>query len=194
MSSLFGRSSPASNTTLSRNAVSPSGELSKDITLVSPPDDSISDLAWSPKADFLAVASWDSKVRIYDVTHKPAGEGVAVINFDGPVLGCAWSKVWRTSCPLRSDNSNRILPPQNGQKAAGSSSDKSVKLLDLGMNGAPAQKVAEHDAPIRSLGFFEFPSTSTLMLVTGSWDKTVKYWDLRQSAPAAILPCQDVSE
>lgn len=29
------------------------------------------------------------------------------------------------------------------------------------------------------------------MLVTGSWDKTVKYWDLRQSAPAATLQCQE---
>jgi len=29
------------------------------------------------------------------------------------------------------------------------------------------------------------------MLVTGSWDKTVKYWDLRQQTPAATLACQD---
>jgi len=29
------------------------------------------------------------------------------------------------------------------------------------------------------------------MLVTGSWDKTVKYWDLRQSTPVATLQCQE---
>ena len=75
------------------NAPSTSGELSKDITLTSPPDDSISDLSWSPTANFLAVASWDSKVRIYDVTHHSAGEGRAMINFDGPVLSCAWSRI-----------------------------------------------------------------------------------------------------
>jgi WD40 repeat protein len=90
MSSLFGRSSSAPS-------ASPStGELANDVTLTSPPEDSISDLAWSPKTNFLAVASWDSKVRIYDVTQNSAGEGMAVINFDGPVLGCHWSKV----CPV----------------------------------------------------------------------------------------------
>jgi mRNA export factor len=29
------------------------------------------------------------------------------------------------------------------------------------------------------------------MIVTGSWDKTVKYWDLRQSQPAATVQCQE---
>jgi mRNA export factor len=29
------------------------------------------------------------------------------------------------------------------------------------------------------------------MLITGSWDKTIKYWDLRQSTPVASLTCQD---
>jgi mRNA export factor len=29
------------------------------------------------------------------------------------------------------------------------------------------------------------------MIVTGSWDKTIKYWDLRQSTPIATVTCQD---
>lgn len=29
------------------------------------------------------------------------------------------------------------------------------------------------------------------MLVTGSWDKTVKYWDMRQPTPVGTLSCQE---
>lgn len=100
MSYTFGRSSSTPSATVL------SGELSKDITLASPPDDSISDLSWSPNANFLSVASWDGKVRIYDITQNSAGEEKAVINFDGPVLGCAWSKVCRAFLSLQ-NSSNR---------------------------------------------------------------------------------------
>ncbi|TVY57861.1 Nucleoporin, partial [Lachnellula suecica] len=146
-------------------------DLAKDATLASPPEDSISSLAWSPVANYLAVGSWDSKVRIYDVTQSQTGTGVAAIEFDGPVLTCDWSR--------------------DGQKVAGAGADKTAKLLDLGANGAPAQQVAAHDAPIRSARFFDMPNANAPMLATGSWDKTVRYWDLRTPAPAATLACQD---
>jgi len=86
MSGIFGR--PPSQPT---SAIA--GDLSKDIPLSSPPEDSISWLSWSPVANYLAVSSWDSKVRIYDVTQNQQGTGVAAIEFGGPVLGCDWSKV-----------------------------------------------------------------------------------------------------
>jgi mRNA export factor len=66
-------------------------DLSKDATLTSPPEDTISSLSWSSKADFLGVGSWDHKVRIYDMTSRSTGEGRAAIDFDGPVLSCDWS-------------------------------------------------------------------------------------------------------
>jgi mRNA export factor len=39
--------------------------------------------------------------------------------------------------------------------------------------------------------FFENPQGGQEMLVTGSWDKTIKYWDLRQSQPVATVQCQE---
>lgn len=52
------------------------------------------------------------------------------------------------------------------------------------------QQVAVHDQPIRCVRFFEGPGNAQ-MLATGSWDKTVKYWDLRSSAAVATLQCQE---
>lgn len=37
----------------------------------------------------------------------------------------------------------------------------------------------------------DVPGQATPVLVTGSWDKTVKYWDLRQSTPVASVQCQE---
>jgi mRNA export factor len=87
MSAFFG-SKPAA--TQSSNT---GGDLSKDVQLSSPPEDSISALSWSPAANHLAVGSWDNKVRIYDVTQNPQGTGVAALDFAGPVLSCDWAKV-----------------------------------------------------------------------------------------------------
>ena len=94
MTSLWGK--PA---TTASNAI---GDLTKDIQLASPPEDSISALSWSPVANHLAVSSWDDKVRIYDVTSTLTGNGVAAMDFANPVLACDWSKVCHSFSVLRS--------------------------------------------------------------------------------------------
>ena len=65
----------------------------QDVELAIGPQESISALASSPITNLLAVASWDSKVRIYDLTQSPNGQGKALINFDLPVLDCHRSRV-----------------------------------------------------------------------------------------------------
>lgn len=82
-----GQSSSAATSTPSQ------GDLSKDIPLASPPDDSVSDIAFSPQAEHLAVSSWDNKVRIYEIDAQGQSQGKAMFEHEGPVLNCAWSKV-----------------------------------------------------------------------------------------------------
>jgi len=95
MSTLFGGSSAAAPT-------STTGDTSKDVEVPQNqlPTDSISDLSFSPTHDFLAVASWDGSVRIYEVNNAGAtgkwmfqcqpGQG----SVEHP-LCVAWSKVGR---------------------------------------------------------------------------------------------------
>jgi mRNA export factor len=87
MAGLFGSSS---SSTQANNTL---GDLSKDVTVKSPPEDSISDLAFSSQSDHMAVASWDNKVRIYEVGANGEAEGKASMDAEGPVLSCHWSKV-----------------------------------------------------------------------------------------------------
>jgi mRNA export factor len=149
------------------------GDHSKDAILDHPPEDSISELAWSPVVNHLAVASWDYTVRIYDVTRSVKGEGKALFSFGGPVLSCAWSP--------------------DGSKVVGAGADGSARLVDLAGNptAAQAQQVAQHDAPVSIVRMVQIPNSQAPIAVTGSWDRTVKYWDLRQSTPLGVVECPE---
>jgi len=166
MAGVFG-----SNTTSAANNPT-QGDLSKDVAVSAPPEDSISDLRFSPQSDHLAVASWDKKVRIYEIDGNGNSQGKALFEHEGPVLSCCWSK--------------------DGSKVFGAGADKAARMLDLGAGHtqpSQAQQVAVHDQPIRSCE--SILVNGNQMLVTGGWDKLIKYWDLRSDKPAAQVECKD---
>jgi len=82
---------------------------------------------------------------------------------EGPVLATCWNK--------------------DGTKIISSGADNAARIYDL--QTGQAQQVAAHTSPIKAVKWIESPQGS--ILVTGSWDKTVKYWDLRTSNPVASV-------
>ena len=122
MSTLFGSSSATS----SQNAL---GDLSKDVAVVNPPEDSISDISFSTQSQHLAVASWDKKVRIYEINASGGSEGKAYFEHEGPVLSCHWSKVCRASAKLSlmyfTDRSSGWLEGRCGRRRQSRSCDRS---------------------------------------------------------------------
>lgn len=153
----------------STNPSSTSGDLKNDIELPDIGDDSISDLAFSPAANYLAAASWNNTVRIWAIDEQRQSNAQAEIKFEAPALACAWS--------------------QDGNKIAGVGADNHVRLLDLQNGGGQPLSFKAHDQPIRCCKFGNISGNQ--YLITGSWDKKIKYWDLRSDKPIAELDQQD---
>lgn len=145
-------------------------ELVNDITINNGPEDTISDLAFSPQQDILAVASWDKKVRIYDIDPNTGNnQGRALFEHDGPVFSARW-----------------LL---DGTRVCSGGADKQVKLFDLASQ--QTQQIGIHDAPVRSVRSVQCGPTNTEVVVSGSWDKTLKYWDMRSPQPISVIQLPD---
>lgn len=141
-------------------------ELINDISIDNPPEDSISSLAFSPQQDLLAVASWDKKVRIYEIDPNSGNnQGRAMYEHDGPVFSARWS--------------------YDGTKVVSGGADKQVKIFDL--QSQQAQQIGAHDAPVKDVRYVECGPSNTPAVVSGSWDKTLKYWDMRSPQPISTI-------
>ncbi|KAL4062201.1 WD40-repeat-containing domain protein [Scleroderma yunnanense] len=150
-------------TTTTTPTVAPAPSADKDIEVADPPSDSISSLAFSSAADYLAVGSWDNHVRLYEVGAGGQTQGKAMYGHQGPVLSVCWNK--------------------DGNRVISGGADNAARMFDI-TNGQ-SQQVAQHDAPIKVVKWIETPQAG--ILATGSWDKTLKYWDLRSANPVATV-------
>jgi len=138
----------------------------KDYEVANPADDSISALAFSPASiqqNFLVSGSWDNSMRCWEIDNTGKSIPKAQQTMGGPILDVCWhddgSKVFMASC------------------------DKQVKCWDLASN--QAVQVAEHQAPVKACRWVQTPSYAALMTV--SWDKTIKFWDIRAPSPMLSL-------
>ncbi|KAI0881972.1 WD repeat domain-containing protein [Annulohypoxylon maeteangense] len=145
------------------------GSLDKDVTLPGDAEDTISSISWSHASNHLAAASWDGKVRVYNVSSTGVARGVTLLNAEGPVLDCDWAK--------------------DGSMVVAGGADKKLHLLDISTSSQAS--LGAHDAPIRNVRFIEVPGFGAPVIVSGSWDKTVKFWDLRQQGPLATVACKE---
>jgi mRNA export factor len=87
MSGIFGAAAASSTTQTAQ------GDLTKDVEVANPPEDTVSDIAFSPTQDMLAASSWDKKVRIYEINAQGQSQGKHMYEHDAPVFSVDWSKV-----------------------------------------------------------------------------------------------------
>ncbi|TPX32638.1 hypothetical protein SmJEL517_g04315 [Synchytrium microbalum] len=131
------------------------------IDITQPPTDSISALEFNPTQDIIAASSWDNMIRLWQVDTN-SGQSMArhAYGHDQPVLDISWAK--------------------DGTKLFSAGADKMGKVLD--MNTLQAVQFAQHDAPIKCV-----KALDNQCIITGSWDKTLRVWDLRQQTPAMVM-------
>lgn len=64
-----------------------------DVSLAADVEDTISAISWSPAANHLAAASWDGKLRVYDIAVNGTANMIAMFTTSGPLFSCDWAKV-----------------------------------------------------------------------------------------------------
>jgi len=125
-----------------------------------PPADGVSCLSWSPTGNILAAGSWDKSVRIWEVTQTGIAARMAY-QHEAPVLCCAFSK--------------------DGQRLISGGCDNKVKMKVL--QTQQEQQIGQHDRPVKEV----FSVDEMNLVVSGSWDQTLRFWSGQQPTPVAKL-------
>jgi len=135
----------------------------KDIEVQQPPGDTVSCLKFSPNTNFLIASSWDNNVRCWEIQANGTTVPKAQQSHTKPILSCCWHS--------------------DGTKVFTAGADNQAKIWDLGSNQATV--CAQHDAPIKTVHWVQAPNYQCLM--TGSFDKTLKFWDTRSPNPIMTM-------
>ena len=129
-------------------------ESRTEFKLKTPPGDGISNITFSPSSpQFLLASSWDSTVRLYDISSNTQR---MCYTHPTPVLDCAF----KTQAQVLSGGL-----------------DNSLKSYDV--NSRQERLVGRHENAIKCVEY----SDDHNVIVTGSWDGTVKVWDERAQSP-----------
>lgn len=57
----------------------------------------------------------------------------------------------------------------------------------MDLNSSQTMTLEGHTSPVRAVRFVEIPSANAPIIASGSWDKTVRFWDMRQPQPIGAL-------
>ncbi|KAI0765911.1 WD40 repeat-like protein [Trametes elegans] len=126
--------------------------MADQFALASPPFDSVSSVRFSPSnPDHLLVSSWDTSLRFYDVA---ANEQKSKFDHRAAVLACCFSDTTH---------------------AYSGGLDTSVREFDLQTD--KVNHLGQHADAISAMTYARDYNT----LITGSWDRTVRFWDPRAS-------------
>ena len=142
------------------------------LPLLSPPSDGITSLSFSLTTTKLCVSSWDKTVRLYETMSTDADtrtSGPGPVSHTGSLL-CSFTQSSGVLCARVSNDARWMY-------AAGM--DK--ELVSYDVSTGMGTVLGMHEAGIRCLEEWNEGG----MLITGGWDKNVKFWDKRANKAQA---------
>lgn len=149
---------------------------SPDLKLPDTQADGISSLAFAPSEtlNLVAAGSWDNSVRLWNLQEQ-ASQGLGMASQSPGIMATPIGEIKHQGPVL-----DVCMSPEGNVFSAGCD-NKAMMWTPNPAGGAPqTQQIAEHSAPIKCIAHVpQLPC-----IVTGSWDQTVKFWDMRQSSPA----------
>ncbi|OLL22057.1 Mitotic checkpoint protein BUB3 [Neolecta irregularis DAH-3] len=130
--------------------------------LISPPDDNISSLRFSPsEATSLLVSSWDSLLRLYQIDPDSRESQLsATYHHRSAILDCCFS---------------------DGNHAFTAGLDGRIGLFDL--HAGNESTVGLHDDAVRRVLY----NSDSSLLISGSWDKSLKLYDSKSGNSAGDI-------
>ncbi|CAB3408495.1 unnamed protein product [Caenorhabditis bovis] len=158
---MFGSSGFGNKSTIfgqSSNSTALNSSNNDDFLVDGAPDDTVQVIKFSPQPQdkpMLACGSWDGTIRVWMVNDSGTIEGKAQQNIGAPVMDLAWL--------------------DDGTKIFIAAADKDVRLWDLASNQMAV--VGTHDGPVKTCHWINGNNYQCLM--TGSFDKTLRFWDMR---------------
>ena len=122
------------------------------LEMSTPPKDGVTSVKFcyeEDKADLLLISSWDHSVSIHSVSTNTLRYSY---DHGAPVLGACFTS--------------------GGTEVCSAGLDKTVKKFSVGSEptGAGGQIIGQHDSPVKCICYVRDDD----LLVSGSWDKTVR--------------------
>jgi mRNA export factor len=138
------------------------------------PTNSVSCIAWSKQYDYILTSDWNGEMLCWEVTKQN-------LSFLARPLTKSTHEQPLLSVDMTLD-----------RKIITGGCDKTVKMLDV-TTGNNITQIGQHESCVKVVKCTDDPN----FVMSGSWDKTIKFWDLRarsnQAAATINLPerCYD---